>query len=162
MHSMDGLGRLYVAQERYEEAEEQFIKGIDAGNRWLAGKNHPATLRIINDLAVLRKKQKQYQDAERLFREALEARSLKLGEDHPDTLESKNDLAVLYREQARYEDAERLLMEALKGREAKLGPGHPDTIESLKQLVTLYESWGKPDEAKKWRAKLPETNAAER
>jgi serine/threonine protein kinase len=155
VRSIDGLGRLYTILGRYPEAEKQFLRGIDAGQRWLPGKDYPDTLRNVNDLAVLRTRQKNYEDAERLFHEVLEARALKLGEDHPDTLESKNDLAVLYREQARYEDAEPLLLDAFHGREAKLGPQHPDTIESLKQLVTLYESWPKPDEADKWRAKLP-------
>jgi hypothetical protein len=43
------------------------------------GKDHPLTLRNVNGLAVLRTKQKQYEDSERLFHEALEARKLKLG-----------------------------------------------------------------------------------
>lgn len=51
----------------------------------------------MNGLAVLHTKQKQYDEAECLFHEALEASKLKLGEDHPDTLESKNDLAILYK-----------------------------------------------------------------
>lgn len=41
----------------------------------------------MKGLAVLHTKQKQYDEAERLFHEALEASKLKLGEDHPDTLE---------------------------------------------------------------------------
>ena len=57
--------------------------------------------------------------------------------------------------------AEPLLPATFHGRETKLGPDHPDTIESLKQLVTLYESWNKPDEAAKWRAKLPPKEATE-
>jgi hypothetical protein len=44
---------------------------------------------------------------------------------------------------------------------AKLDPEHPHTIESLKQLVTHYESWPKADEAERWRAKLPQTEAVE-
>lgn len=48
-----------------------------------------------------------------------------------------------------------VLLGAFRGREIKLGPGHRHTIDSLRELVDLYESWGKPDEAAKWRAKLP-------
>ena len=47
------------------------------------------------------------------------------------------------------------------GRETKLGPKHPRTLDSLNQLVHLYDSWDKPDEAAKWRAKLPPTDATE-
>ena len=63
--------------------------------------------------------------------------------------------------QARYEDAEPLLLEAYHGREAKLGPEHPHTIDSLNQFVSLYEAWDKPDEAEKWRTRLPRTDVAE-
>ena len=72
-----------------------------------------------------------------------------------------HELGVLYLRQARYEDAEPLLLEAFHSRETKLGPAHPHTIDSLKQLVTLYESWPKPDEAAKWRLRLPKTKATE-
>ena len=89
----------------------------------------------MNGLAVLRTKQKQYEDAERLFHEALEARKLKLGEDHPATLESKNDLAMLYKEQARYEEAEKLFLEAVEGRHV----ASKTTANTSCGRVTLYK-----------------------
>jgi serine/threonine protein kinase/Flp pilus assembly protein TadD len=159
VYSMDGLGRLYMAQEHFDKAEEQFKKGIDFGNHELPGKDHPLTLRNINDLAVLYTKQKKYEDADRLFDEVLEARKRKLGDDHPDTLESKNDLAMLYKEQGRYEEAEKYLLEAVRGRLSKLGDKHPQTIESLKNLIDLYESWNRPEKAEEWRAKLQQTKS---
>jgi len=55
---------------------------------------------------------------------------VKRGEDHSPTLGTMNDLGVL-------------------------GPEHPHTVESLNHLVRLYESWSKPEEAAKWRARLP-------
>lgn len=67
----------------------------------------------------------------------------------------------MYRRLARYEDAEPLLLDAFHGRESKLGPEHPQTLNSLRELVRLYESWNKPDEAEKWRARLPHTGAVE-
>jgi hypothetical protein len=36
---------------------------------------------------------------------------------------------------------------------------HPRTLESFHNLIELYEAWGKPEEAEKWRAKLPQTEA---
>ena len=153
------LGRLYTILERYDESDEQFKKGIEYGNHELPGKDHPSTLRNVNGLAVLRTKQKKYEEAERLFHEALEARKLKLGDDHPATLETKNDLALLYKEQERYEESEKYLLEAVEGRRLKLGDNHPHTIESIKSLIALYESWNKPEKAEQWRAKLPEIEA---
>lgn len=161
VYSMSCLGHLYMIQNRYDEAEEEFINGIEAGRRMMQGKEHPFTLRSINGLAVLRTKQKKYEEAKRLFDEVLEARKRKLGEDHPHTLDTKNDLAVLYKEQGDYDKAEPLLLEAIEGRHLKLGDTHPDTKESLKNLIALYESWNKPGKAEELRLKLPQTKAPE-
>ena len=68
---------------------------------------------------------------------------------------------MLYKEQARYEDAEQLLLEAVEGRRLKLGDTHPHTLESLNNLIELYEAWNKPEEAKEWRVKLPQSEAKE-
>ena len=70
-----------------------------------------------------------------------------------------NNLAVVYKEQTQYEKTEPLLLKALKGRRLKLGNTHPHTIESINNLIDLYEAWNKPEEAEKWRAKLPKTEA---
>jgi len=153
--SMSGLGHIYMAQGRYSQAEDLFIKGIEIGRLEHPGENHPHTLKYMNELAVLRTKQKQYNEAERLFHEALETRKLKLGPDHPHTLESKNDLAVLYKEKGDHEKAEPLLLDAIEGRRRKLGDTHPHTLESMNNLITLYEVWNKPEKANQWRAKLP-------
>jgi hypothetical protein len=33
------------------------------------------------------------------------------------------------------------------------------TQQSLNNLIALYEAWNKPEEAEKWRVKLPEIEA---
>ncbi len=160
LKSMYGLARLYTAQDRHEEAESLFTEMLEIGTRRLA-EDHPLTLGFMNGFAVLLTKQKRYDEAEPLFKKALEGRRQKLDEDHPDTLESKHDLAVLYKEQARYDEAERLLLEAVEGRRLKLGDTHPHTLNSGNNLIELYEAWGKPEKAKEWRVKLPQTEAVE-
>jgi len=45
------------------------------------------------------------------------------------------------------------------GHQLKLGDTHPHTIESINKLIDLYEVWNKPEEAEKWRSKLPQTEA---
>jgi hypothetical protein len=62
-------------------------------------KNHPLTLSLVNARVVLHTKQKHYEQAERLFGEALKGRQSELGEDHPEELETINDLGILHREQ---------------------------------------------------------------
>jgi hypothetical protein len=65
------------------------------------------------------------------------------------------ELAVLYKQQKRYEEAEELLHKVYESRCLKLGDKHPHTIESIKSLIALYEACNKPEQAKKWREKLP-------
>ncbi|MHC4556852.1 MAG: tetratricopeptide repeat protein [Planctomycetota bacterium] len=54
-----------------------------------------------------------------------------------------------------------VLVEAVEGRRLKLGDTHPHTLQSWNGLIDLYEAWGKPEKAKEWRAKLPQTEAVE-
>jgi tetratricopeptide (TPR) repeat protein len=152
--TMPSLGYVYMAQDRYKEAEDLFTRGIEYGKRELPGKDHPTTLGYMNGLAILRTKQKQYEQAESLFHDTLEARKAKQGDDHPRTLETKNDLAVLYKKQGDYAKAEPLLCEAFEGRSLKIGDTHPHTLQSLNNLIDLYEGWNKPEKANEWRAKL--------
>jgi len=146
---MCGLGRLRMAQGRYDDANDLLVKACEIG-REKFGNEHPRTLNFINSLAVLRREQKSYEEAEALFLEALHGRRSKLDEDHPATLETKNNLAVLYKEQGDYDKAEPLLIEAVDGRRLKLGDEHPHTVESLNNLIELYKVWNKPEKAAPW------------
>ena len=159
---MNNLARLYVIQGRYQEAEDLLNEALEIWDRSPSGMtNLVRRLVTVEQLAVLRREQGRYEEAERLLAEVYDGRQTWLGSDDLGTLYTMHELAVLYVRQARYEGAERLLLDAYHGREAKLGPKHPRTIDSLRELVRLYEAWDKPDEAAKWRAKLPQTKAME-
>jgi len=138
---------LYVAQERYQEAEVHFRKIIDLAKRELPGEGHLHTLFAMNGLAVLQTKVRQYDEAESLFQEVLERRKEKLGIEHPKTLETLNDFGILRLEQQRYAEAESLLREALIGRQRKLGDDHPACSESKHELGLLYKVQGDYDKA---------------
>ncbi|MDI6451551.1 tetratricopeptide repeat protein [Anaerobaca lacustris] len=154
LRSASWLAQVHIHLGEYPEADA-LLKEVLATRERRLDEDHPTTLGTINALGVLRREQGQDTEAESLFHQALAGRQRRLGPDHPACFESMHELAVLYMQQARWGDAEPLLLEAFHGREVKLGPEHPHTIESLKQLVSLYESWPQPDEAVKWRAKLP-------
>jgi len=150
----------HTKQKQYDEAEGLFDEALKGRQREL-GEDHPEALQTLNDFGVLRREQHRHEEAESLLRQALGGRQRKLGQDHPACFETMHELGVLYIAQSRYKDAEPLLLDAFHGRETKLGSQHPHTVESLKQLVTLYESWTGPEEAAKWRAKLPQTDSPE-
>jgi len=54
-----------------------------------------------------------------------------------------------------------LEFEAIENQPLKLGDFHPHTLESWYNLIEFYEAWGRPEKAKGWRAKLPQTVAVE-
>jgi len=69
----------------------------------------------------------RYEQAERLYQQALEIRRQVLGEQHPDFASSLNNLAALYGSTGRSEQAEPLYQQALEVSRQVLGPNHPHT-----------------------------------
>jgi len=159
--SIEGLARVYVGQDRYKDAEELFTQALE-GLKRVRGEEHRDTLRCMNGLAELYTEQLKFDEAKSLLIEALEISSRTLGDNHPMTLNQMNDLALLYKEQGDYAKAEPLLVEALKDRRLKLGDTHPHTLQSLNTLIDLYGAWNKPEKAKEWQARLPQTEAVEK
>jgi len=69
--------------------------------------------------------------------------------------------AQLYSVYCQVQEAEPLLFKAIEGHCFRLCDTHPYTLQSLNNLIELYEACNKPEEAEKWRAKLPQTEAVE-
>ena len=84
----------------------------------------------------------KYDEAEPLYREALEVRRATLGSRHPGTLASINNLGLLLKAKGDLAAAEPLLREALERRRATLGSGHPDTIKSMNYLGLVLMAKG--------------------
>ena len=76
----------------------------------MLGKEHPDTLRSVNNLASLYQDQGGCPEAEALYKRALEASERVLGKEHPNTFQIVNNLATLYKAQGRYPEAEALYM----------------------------------------------------
>jgi len=106
---------LELARQTLEHAEKEL------------GKDHPATIASLNNLALIYKAQGRYGEAEPLYKQVLEALERVLGQDHPNTLASVNNLAALYYAQGRFAQAEPLLRRALEASERVRGKEHPDT-----------------------------------
>jgi len=147
LYVRSGLANVYVEMKRYKEAETLFEKVIEESRLVLPGEGHQATIGAMVGLAVLRTRQGDHDQADRLLKEALESQELKLGRDHPNTLETLNHLGVLRREQQRYGEAESLLREALEAETNKLGPDHPECFESMHELALLCKEQERYEEA---------------
>jgi serine/threonine protein kinase/tetratricopeptide (TPR) repeat protein len=59
----------------------------------------------------------------------------------------------------RYNQAEREFLAALNVSSRLFGEQHEETLACTRGLIALYEAWNKQEEAEKWRAKLPQTEA---
>ncbi|KOO35380.1 tpr repeat-containing protein, partial [Chrysochromulina tobinii] len=129
----------------------------EALREWLAAEGRAALARMPRDeratslmqnrLGSLLKDQGKLDEAEPLFREALEVQRATLGDWHPDTLASINNLGNLLKVQGKHDEAEPLLRQALEVQRATLGDRHPDTLGSIHNLGLLLKDQGKLDEA---------------
>ena len=82
----------YQISARYDDAEELYERAL-AGNEKQLGPDHPATLRTVENLAIVYKNKGRYDDAEELYERALAGREKQLGSDHPDTLRTASNFA---------------------------------------------------------------------
>ena len=101
-----------------------------------------STAFTLNTLALELQAQGKYDEAEPLYREALEVSRETLGSRHPNTLNSISNLGVLLKAKGDLAAAEPLYREALKGRRETLGSRHPQTLTSIKSLGKLLKEKG--------------------
>jgi tetratricopeptide (TPR) repeat protein len=141
-----GLGRFYVEQGDYAQAQRWFEQGLAVCQERL-GEEHPDVASSLNNLAALYCSQGGYEQAEPLYKRALAIAEKVLGPEHPNLASSLNNLAGLYRNQGRYEQAEPLYQKALAIREKVLGPEHPNVASSLNNLAGLYRDLGDYEQA---------------
>ncbi|KAJ6023965.1 hypothetical protein N7540_004762 [Penicillium herquei] len=83
----------------------------------------------------------QWEEAEQLQLQALEARKLTIDLDHKydsEMLTGMANLAWTYRKQGRWEEAEQLEVYVMKTRITKLGIKDPITLSSMSQLASTY------------------------
>uniref|UniRef100_UPI004055B298 tetratricopeptide repeat protein n=1 Tax=Candidatus Electronema sp. TaxID=2698783 RepID=UPI004055B298 len=104
--------------------------------------------RVLHELALLRKNQGKYAEAEPLYLQAIAVKEKAFGKDHPDVAEALNDLAVLYWCEENYGEAEPLYLCALAVKEQFFGKDHPSVAQTLNDFAILYRKQGRMEEAK--------------
>jgi len=92
---------------------------------------------LLNNLASVLREQGRNEEAEGLYREALEIDRATLGEWHPDYASHLNNLGSVVKAQGRYDVAEALYREALEIDRTTLGEGHPNYAMNLGNLGSL-------------------------
>ncbi|KAJ7858476.1 hypothetical protein B0H14DRAFT_3634103 [Mycena olivaceomarginata] len=92
------LGQLSTAEELATVEKHQKVFGED----------HPETLWIMGELALIFQQQGQLEHAEELLVAVLEKRRKLLGDDHPQTRWTMDQLANLYQSIGKFQAAEEL------------------------------------------------------
>ena len=126
---------------RYSEAESKAKNAFKLAHQKL-GREHPYTLTIMGNLALIYDNQERLKEAELLGVQVLEARERVLGQEHPDILTSMGNLAKTYRNQGRHSEAEVLEVQVLGIRRGVLGQEHPDTLTNMDSLALIYDYQG--------------------
>jgi CHAT domain-containing protein len=109
--------------------------------------DHPATLILMNNLAIYYGAVGQYYKALALGEQTLKLRRAKLGDDHLDTIRSIGGLADSYSATGQDDKALVLYEQTLKLKRAKLGEDHPDTLDSMNNLAYSYSHVGQSEKA---------------
>ncbi|MEJ0085659.1 MAG: serine/threonine-protein kinase [Pseudomonadota bacterium] len=102
----------------------------------------------------------QAQEADKLLRESLALRRQYLPEGHWATTSVESMIGANLVLLKRYAEAEKILLDTEQRLLAARGEGAPVIADARQRLVMLYEAWNKPEEAARWRSKLPQGNAA--
>jgi tetratricopeptide (TPR) repeat protein len=88
-------------------------------------------------------------EAEKMYRRALQGKEKAWGPEHTSTLDTVNNLGLLYVDLGWFDQAEEMYKRALQGFEKAWGPEHTSTLETVNNLGNLYMKLGQLDKAEK-------------
>ncbi|MEE9442516.1 MAG: tetratricopeptide repeat protein [candidate division Zixibacteria bacterium] len=104
----------------------------------------------LNNLALLYESMGRYEEAEKLYKQALEIDKKTIGEEDPGFATDLNNLAGVYESMGRYEEAERYYLQAIEIDKKTIGEEHPGHATRLNNLANVYISMGRYDEAERY------------
>jgi serine/threonine protein kinase len=137
--SFRSLGELATAAEQFQKAHTLYAEQF--------GPDHPATVRVLGDVANSYQDLGKRTDALHLREELLAIQTARFGRDHPDTIWTMAGLANSYNSLGRYADARRLYEEVLARRKAALGCDHLETLRAMNNLGYNYTNLGRYTDA---------------
>lgn len=142
---LEVLARVHLSFGDMSQAQALVDRARDL-RRAVQGEDHPDLAVGLNLVALIRKDEGRYWEADALHRQALHLQVRHLGEYHPDVARTLSLLASRTGGEALAE-AEALHERALEIRRATLGPAHPLVASSLRALGRVKRVQGAPGEA---------------
>jgi eukaryotic-like serine/threonine-protein kinase len=140
-----GVSYWYLGDDKM--ALEQQKRAL-ALRRQELGPDHPETVGVMNDLAIIFDRIGRTAEAQKLMEEVVAVKRRTLGPLHQSTLKSVNNLALALAVQGRVEDAATLLEELLESQRQVEGRESIFTLRSEYNLAILYRYLGRWDLAR--------------
>jgi len=143
--------------EHYEQAEAIHRRILEA-RRSAGGGKELADLITRFNLAVALHKQEtpaKLQDALEVLAATVADAEQVLPADNWRLAVFRQHQGIVLRKLRRFEEAETALQAARAVLEKALGTDNERTRFNWAEFAALYEAWGRPDEAAKWRSKMP-------
>lgn len=137
--STAGLGYALLKLGRFDDAEPLLERAV-AMHRELGADSDEIV--PFDQLASLYVDRGRFEEAEALYRQALERTRRIHGANHPDTATRENNLATLYYRTGQLEDAARHYEQALEIQRRLLDPLHPNVLTVMNNLGALYNRIG--------------------
>ena len=105
---------------------------------------------VLNNLATIYADKLENTEAEKLYREALDAMAIAYPDgQHANIARALHGLATVLLQDKRYDEAEEMHSRSLAMKEALLGPSHPSVAISLSGIADLYVAQGQVTKARR-------------
>ncbi|MCC5914101.1 MAG: serine/threonine protein kinase [Balneolaceae bacterium] len=144
--NLAALGSLSTLEGNYKRSSEILEKVLAQLEK--SGFNDQVKMaEVKGELAYSKRRQGDFDKAERLYRESYEMASNYFGSDHIEAANYRNRLGTILFNTGQYDEAEEIYREVLAVREQMLAEGHPDIAESRNSLAALLMNTGRFSEA---------------
>jgi tetratricopeptide (TPR) repeat protein len=147
------LGVSYWYLGAHEQALRQQERALALRTREL-GPEHPDTVGIMNDVAIILVSRGKYEEAQSLLEKVLKVKQQTLGPEDPSTLRTANNLATMMAQRGELEDGVKLLENTLRIQQRVDGPATIFTLRSEYNCAIMRRHLGELDRA---RASLEKT-----
>jgi eukaryotic-like serine/threonine-protein kinase len=150
----------YLALSECGEAMRLFEEVVSTGRR-VFGHDHPVPGMGMLGMGQVCIRRGDYDEAERWLSQAVQSSMRARGPDDAYTADFASWLGYVYMLQGRYAEAEQTLVEAVARKVRIFGERNSLTTGSLQALIQLYVLMDRPEDAKKWRARLGSATSAD-
>lgn len=135
MRNLMELVLTYNHQGEWDSAEP-LIRRVAVCRKDLLGEHHPLYINTLASMSIIKKAQKQYEEAESLIQEAIRGFKALPGErDQERSLPVQHTLGMLYADQGRYEEAIQVYEKTLHEVEESLDPGDHISVTLMADLA---------------------------